>query len=68
VEDFRKLCEEYALSQVKNQAEQFLRLGVFSDPKTNYVTLNPEYEISELRLFQQMFHQGLIYRALKPIY
>ncbi|AUF83478.1 isoleucine--tRNA ligase [Mesoplasma syrphidae] len=65
---FRKLCEKYALEQVDKQALQFKRLGMFTDYNTKYVTLDHDFEISELRLFQKMYEKGLIYKALKPIY
>ncbi|ATZ18672.1 isoleucyl-tRNA synthetase [Williamsoniiplasma somnilux] len=66
--EFRKLCEKYALEQVKNQSQQFKRLGMFTDYDINYLTLRPDFEISELKLFAKMFNDGLIYKALKPIY
>ncbi|MBY7704279.1 class I tRNA ligase family protein [Vibrio harveyi] len=66
--EFRKLCEKYALDQVKNQSSQFKRLGMFTDYDVKYVTLTHDFEMSELRLFQRMYEKGLIYKALKPIY
>lgn len=68
VADFRDLCKNYALGQVKNQAKQFDRLGMFTDYETNYLTLAHDYEITELKLFAKMFNDGLIYKSLKPIY
>ncbi|PPE06270.1 isoleucine--tRNA ligase [Mesoplasma corruscae] len=68
VVEFRKLCEKYALKQVDNQAKQFKRLGVFTNTDLKYITLQHEFEMSELRLFQKMFEKGLVYKALKPIY
>ncbi|PPE05458.1 isoleucine--tRNA ligase [Williamsoniiplasma lucivorax] len=65
---FRELCHQYALEQIQNQINQFTRLGMFTDYATNYLTLRPDYEVSELKLFAKMFNDGLIYKALKPIY
>lgn len=65
---FRELCAQFALKQVDNQKKQFRRLGIFTDDATIYQTLDHDYEISELRSFEKMFNQGLIYRDLKPIY
>jgi len=62
------LCAQFALKQVNNQKNQFQRLGIFTDNATIYQTLDHDYEISELRSFEKMFNQGLIYRDLKPIY
>lgn len=66
--EFRELCKKYALEQVDNQAKQFMRLGIFTNTDVKNVTLNHEFEMSELRLFQKMYQKGLVYKALKPIY
>ncbi|WFQ95094.1 isoleucine--tRNA ligase [Mycoplasma feriruminatoris] len=65
---FRQLCYKYALEQVQNQANQFNRLGMFTDYETKYVTLTHDFEMSELRLFEKMYQKGLIYKDAKPIY
>jgi len=67
-DQFRDLCRDYALEQVTHQAIQFSRLGIFTNPEVRYLTLDHDYEMNELRLFKKMFSDGLIYRALKPIY
>jgi len=66
--EFRDLCKEYALNQVKNQSNQFKRLGIFSDYNKRYLTLDPNFEASQLRLFTKMVEKNLIYRDLRPIY
>ncbi|WP_339033736.1 isoleucine--tRNA ligase [Spiroplasma endosymbiont of Cantharis rufa] len=66
--EFRNLCKQYALTQVKNQSEQFSRLGIFTDYEKKYITLTDDFELSELRLFAKMVEKKLIYRDLKPIY
>ncbi|KAF0851520.1 MAG: isoleucine--tRNA ligase [Spiroplasma poulsonii] len=65
---FRQICRKYALEQIDKQIEQFSRLGLFSDFTNRYVTLDLEYELEQLRLFQTMVQKQLIYRQLKPIY
>ncbi|WFQ92562.1 isoleucine--tRNA ligase [Mycoplasma feriruminatoris] len=65
---FRQLCYKYALEQVQNQANQFNRLGMFTDYETKYVTLTHDFEMSELRLFEKMYQKGLVYKDAKPIY
>lgn len=67
-EAFRDLSKAYALQQVERQANQFARLGIFTDYDTKYLTLDHDYEMAELRLFAKMFSDGLVYKALKPIY
>lgn len=66
--EFRKKCEEYALSFVERQREQFKRLGVRGDWENPYLTLTPEYEARQLRLFGEMAKKGYIYKGLKPVY
>ncbi|AVN62415.1 isoleucine--tRNA ligase [Mesoplasma coleopterae] len=66
--EFRNMCKDYALKQVANQANQFKRLGIFSNSDVKYITLTHDFEVSELRLFQKMYEKEMVYKALKPIY
>lgn len=68
VVDFRKLCEEYAYEQIDNQRVQFKRLGVRGDWENPYITLKPEYEAQQIKVFGEMAKQGYIYKGLKPVY
>lgn len=68
VAEFRKLCEEYAYEQVDNQREQFKRLGVRGDWDNPYVTLKPEYEAQQIKVFGEMAKKGYIYKGKKPVY
>ena len=65
---FRKKCREYANKQVQNQLNQFKRLGLFTDFKKIYKTMDFEYEIKQLHTFYEMINQNLIYRDKKPVY
>ncbi|MDT2603144.1 isoleucine--tRNA ligase [Enterococcus dongliensis] len=66
--EYRKKCEEYALSQVDKQREDFKRLGVAGEWDKPYITLTPDYEAAEIRVFGKMAEKGYIYKGLKPIY
>ncbi|HZG70820.1 MAG TPA: isoleucine--tRNA ligase [Chondromyces sp.] len=68
VAEFRKLCEEYAYEQINNQKEQFKRLGVRGDWDNPYITLKPEYEAQQIKVFGEMAKKGYIYKGLKPVY
>ncbi|MGX9395290.1 isoleucine--tRNA ligase [Mycoplasma sp. 1781] len=68
VVELRRACEEYALSQVAKQMEQFKKLSLLTDFKEIYVTLDKRFEAQQLRLFKKMLFDGLIYKDLKPIY
>jgi isoleucyl-tRNA synthetase len=68
VAEFRKLCEEYAYEQVNNQREQFKRLGVRADWENPYITLKPEFEAQQIKVFGEMAKKGYIYKGKKPVY
>ena len=66
--EYRKLCHDYALSQVDKQRADFKRLGVSGDWEHPYITLTPDYEAAQIRVFGKMAEKGYIYKGLKPIY
>ncbi|MBM7659437.1 isoleucyl-tRNA synthetase [Bacillus mesophilus] len=68
VSEFRKLCEEYAYEQIDSQRQQFMRLGVRGDWFNPYITLKPEYEAQQIKVFGEMAKKGYIYKGLKPVY
>ena len=65
---YLKMCRDYALSQVDKQREDFKRLGVSGDWDNPYVTLYPEFEAAQIRVFGAMADKGYIYRGAKPVY
>ena len=68
IAEFRKLCEEYAYEQVDNQRKQFKQLGVRGDWDNPYITLKPEYEAQQIKVFGDMAKKGYIYKGKKPVY
>lgn len=66
--EFRKKCEAFALEQIENQKKDFKRLGIKGDFNNPYITLKPEYEAAQIRLFGEMADKGLIYKGKKPVY
>ncbi|RAL26029.1 isoleucine--tRNA ligase [Thermoflavimicrobium daqui] len=66
--EFREKCREYALSFIDKQREQFKRLGVRGDWDHPYITLLPEYEAAQIRVFGEMVAKGHIYRGFKTVY
>lgn len=68
IDEFRRLCAEYALRFVESQKKQFQRLGVRGDWRNPYITLKPEYEARQVKVFGEMAKKGLIYKGLKPVY
>lgn len=68
VPEFRRACESFAADFVSIQREQFRRLGVTGDWENPYLTMKPEFEARELRVFGKMYEKGYIYKGLKPVY
>ncbi|MGI5887067.1 MAG: isoleucine--tRNA ligase [Syntrophomonadaceae bacterium] len=66
--EFRRHCRDYALKYVDLQREQFKRLGVRGDWDNPYLTLNPEFEAIQIKVFGEMAKKGYIYKGLKPVY
>ncbi len=66
--EFRKICEQYARSQVEHQKGQIQRLGCLGDYDNPYLTLLPEYEAAQIEVFAKMAKKGLIFKGLKPVY
>ncbi|MET3558315.1 isoleucyl-tRNA synthetase [Streptococcus rupicaprae] len=65
---YLEMCRDYALSQVDKQREDFKRLGVSADWDNPYVTLTPDFEAAQIRVFGAMADKGYIYRGAKPVY
>ncbi len=68
IAEFRKLCEKYAYEQVDSQRTQFKQLGVRGDWDNPYITLKPEYEAQQIKVFGDMAKKGYIYKGKKPVY
>ncbi|WP_134700289.1 isoleucine--tRNA ligase [Ammoniphilus sp. YIM 78166] len=66
--EFRERCAEYAYSFIDRQRGQFKRLGVRGDWENPYITLKPEYEARQIRVFGEMAKKGYIYKGLKAVY
>ena len=66
--EFRDKCREYALSFVDRQRSEFQHLGVIGDWDNPYLTLKPEFEAAQIRVFGKMAEKGYIYKGLKPVY
>ena len=68
VSEFRSACHAFAQDFVDIQMGQFKRLGVTADWEHPYLTMSPEFEAREVRVFGEMYRKGYIYKGLKPVY
>jgi len=66
--EVRQACARFADKYRKIQTEQFKRLGVLGDWESEYWTLHPGYEATELETFARFVERGLVYRSKKPVY
>ncbi|CAG8499686.1 5981_t:CDS:10 [Ambispora gerdemannii] len=58
--NLHQVCHDFALTQVQIQKEQLKKLGLFTDYKQYYITLNKEYEAEQIRVFGEMDRKGYI--------
>ena len=60
----RKLAAKTVLAQMKS----FRTYAVMGDWEARWTTMDKEFELRQLRLFQKMARRGLVYRKYKPVY
>ncbi|KAI9171684.1 Isoleucine--tRNA ligase [Paramyrothecium foliicola] len=64
----RESARRLASKTITEQMKGFQSLGIMADWRSKWTTMDREYEIRQLRVFQQMVRRGLIYRKHKPVY
>ena len=66
--ELRQKCREFAHKSLKGQESEFKRLGVLGDWEHPYLTINPEFEAEQVRVFGDMYQKGYVEKGLKPVY
>ncbi len=66
--ELRQKCREFAHKNLKGQESEFKRLGVLGDWDNPYLTINPEFEAEQVRVFGDMYKKGYVEKGLKPVY
>lgn len=64
----RLKCREFAYKNLMGQEDNFKRLGVWGNWGRPYVTISPEIEAEQVRVFGEMYRKGYIEKGLKPVY
>ncbi|OAX32892.1 isoleucyl-tRNA synthetase [Rhizopogon vinicolor AM-OR11-026] len=66
----RTAAKATAEREMKTQQSEFEQFCIMADwsPETTYRTLDHDYEIRQLQVFQRMVEQGLIYRHYRPVH
>jgi len=65
--EIRRRCEDFAKGWIDTQKASFRRLGILGDWDNPYLTLDPTYEASVLRLFAKLVEDGRVYQSKKPV-
>ncbi len=68
VVELRKMCKEFVQEYLDDQRNQFKRLGCIGEWENPYITLTPDFEAEQIRIFAEMACKGYIYKGLKPVY
>ncbi len=66
--EFRKLCREYAQSQMQRQREDFIRLGVLGDWDNPYLTMDFRTEAHIVRALGKLAANGHVEKGYKPVH
>ena len=64
----REKAASFAKETVDQQSASFQRYGIYGDFDHPYLTLNPEFEAAQIRVFGEMFKKGFIFRGRKPVH
>jgi hypothetical protein len=64
----REKAATFAKKTVEEQSKSFQRYGIFGDFEKPYLTLQPEFEAAQIRVFGEMFQKGFIFRGRKPVH
>ena len=65
---YRDACRDYALAQVSEQREDFIRLGVLGEWEKPYLTLDRNYEAEQIRAFATIVKNGHLVYGHKPVH
>lgn len=67
----RKVARKFAESNVDKQNESFRSWGILGDwnsKQNTYRTIDKNYILNELKIFQKLYKNNLVYRILKPVH
>ena len=65
---FISACREYALSQIVNQKNDFIRLGVLGDWENSYKSLDSTFEADTVRSLGRIVTNGHLQKGEKPVH
>ena len=66
--EFREHCRSYALKQIEEQKQDFIRLGVLGEWDQPYLTLDKNYESQQIRAFAKIIDNNHVIYGHKPVH
>jgi len=66
--EFREHCRSYALKQIEEQKQDFIRLGVLGEWDNPYLTLDKNYESQQIRAFAKIVDNNHVIYGHKPVH
>ncbi|HVR86985.1 MAG TPA: isoleucine--tRNA ligase, partial [Planctomycetota bacterium] len=66
--EIRKLCLDFARKYIDIQRRQFKSLGVLGDWEKPYLTIDPQYELGIIEVFELLWKKGHIAKRSRPIH
>jgi isoleucyl-tRNA synthetase len=66
--EIRQSARNLASTTCLEQMKSFKSYGIMADWERKWTTMDVDYEIKQLRLFQSLVERGLIHRKHKPVY
>lgn len=66
--ELRQQCRAFAHSNVAGQEANFKRMGILGNWTQPYVTIDADFEATQIELFADMVEKGYVYKGLKPVH
>jgi isoleucyl-tRNA synthetase len=66
--DVRRAARKHAEKFIALQREDFIRLGIFGEWENPYMTMDPKYQATIVRVFGKFVEEGSIYKGLRPVH
>jgi isoleucyl-tRNA synthetase len=66
--EIRRAARKHAEKFLSLQREGFKRLGIFGEWENPYMTMDPKYQATIVRVFGKFVEEGSIYKGLRPVH
>ncbi|MBO0859996.1 MAG: isoleucine--tRNA ligase [Chloracidobacterium sp.] len=66
--EIRRAARKHAEKFIGLQRQDFKRLGIFGEWENPYMTMDPKYQATIVRVFGKFVEEGSIYKGLRPVH